>query len=178
VSDEGNPVYWRLVGERAATYTAALSAEGAGPAAGLPVLQVYAAEFGLARTVHIAQMCLLVIVAADAAPHTRTALGTVDLDRLVPPAVDALTVLDNAAVLSRSFQLSPTAAMADVEEQITATPRARAAVQAVLDAAPHGVPGRRRALDALWGLHDDPRALCAVLSLTAAAMRAVLPAPA
>ncbi|WP_461712285.1 hypothetical protein [Streptomyces sp. DSM 41013] len=65
-----------------------------------------------------------------------------------------------------------------VEQQIAATGRARSAVQAVLDAAPNGLPGRQRALDALWELHDDPRAVCSVLTLTAAAMRAVLPVPA
>ncbi|MGA5411611.1 hypothetical protein ACPCSC_30690 [Streptomyces lavendulocolor] len=176
MTEEGNPVYWRLVSERAAAYTAALE-EGADLTAGLPVLRVHAAEFGLARTVHIAQMCLLAIVAAEGAPHTRTAAGTVDLDKLVPPTVDALAVLDAAAVLTRGFPVSPAEAMADVEEQIAAIPRARAAVQTVLAAAPHGVPGRRRALDALWELHDDPRAVCAVLALTGAAMRAVLPAP-
>ncbi|MEU3282748.1 hypothetical protein [Streptomyces antibioticus] len=68
--------------------------------------------------------------------------------------------------------------MTDVEEQIAATARARSAVQAVLDAAQDGVPGRMRALDALWKLHEDPHAVIAVLALTAAAMRAVLPVPA
>ncbi|MFC9280872.1 hypothetical protein [Streptomyces collinus] len=177
-TEEGNPVYWQLVSERSADFTAAHLAQGADLAAGLPVLLAHAEEFGLARTVHIAQMCLLVIVDPDARPHMRTPEGTVDLDKLVPLTADALTVLDSAAVLSRAFQLSPTAAMHDVEEQIAATGRARSAVQAVLDAAPRGIPGRRRALDALWELHDDPRAVCSVLALTAAAMRAVLPVPA
>ncbi|CAL9326666.1 hypothetical protein [Streptomyces sp. SudanB91_2054] len=172
-----NP-YWSIVTRRSADYTAALLSPGAPPTAGLPVLLAHAEEFGLARTVHVAQMCLLVIVDPDARPHTRTATGTVDLDKLVPPDVDALTVLDNAAVLSRAFHLSPAEAMADVEQQIAATGRARSAVQAVLDAAPNGLPGRQRALDALWELHDDPRAVCSVLALTAAAMRAVLPVPA
>jgi hypothetical protein len=61
-------------------------------------------------------MCLLVIVDPDAHPHMRTPEGTVDLDKLVPPAADVLTVLDNAGVLSRAFQLSPAAAMNDVQE--------------------------------------------------------------
>ncbi|MGA5127685.1 hypothetical protein ACPCAG_30840 [Streptomyces pseudogriseolus] len=173
-----NPAYWNLVAERSADYTAACLAPDADLTAGLPVLLAHAEEFGLARTVHIAQMCLLVIVDPDARPHTRTPEGTVDLDKLVPPTADALTVIDGAATLSRAFQLSPAEAMTAVEQQIAATDRARAAVQAVLDAAPHGIPGRRAALDALWALHDDPRAVCLVLALTAAAMRAVLPVPA
>ncbi|MER6109326.1 hypothetical protein [Streptomyces hirsutus] len=172
-----NPAYWQIVTDRAADYTAALLAKDADLTAGLPVLQAHAADFGLARTVHVAQMCLLVIVDPDARPHTRTPAGVVDLDKLVPPTADALTVLDTAAALSRAFQLSPTEAMADVEQQTAAFARARPAVQAALDAAPRGIPGRQRSLDALWELHDDPRALCAVLALTAAAMRAVLPVP-
>ncbi|MEU5748191.1 hypothetical protein ABZ804_21965 [Streptomyces sp. NPDC047726] len=173
-----NPYYWRIVSERAADYTAALLARGANVTSGLPVLQVHAAEYGLARTVHVAQMCLLVVVAPDARPGMRTAKGTVDLDKLVPPTADALTALDDAAYLSRAFRLTSCAALTGVEDQIAATARARHAVQAVLDAAPRGLPGRQTALDALWELRDDPRALCAVLALTATALREVLPVPA
>ncbi|MDX2825991.1 hypothetical protein PV416_34230 [Streptomyces ipomoeae] len=65
--------------------------------------------------------------------------------------------------------------MTDVEDQIAATGRARAALQTVPDNAPHGEAGRQRALDALYELRDDPRALCAVIGLTAAALQSVRP---
>ncbi|MGW6404513.1 hypothetical protein [Streptomyces sp. NPDC055134] len=38
--------------------------------------------------------------------------------------------------------------------------------------------GERMEKQVLWELHDAPRAVCAVLALTAAAIRAALPAPA
>ncbi|MEU3282749.1 hypothetical protein [Streptomyces antibioticus] len=56
---------------------------------------------------HIAQMCLLVVVDPDARPRTRNMVGNLVLDKLVPPTADALTVLDSAAALSRAFHLSP-----------------------------------------------------------------------
>lgn len=172
-----NPDYWRIVTKRAADYTAALE-DDPGPTAGLHILLTHTAEYGLARTVHIAQLCLLVVVDHDARPHTRTLMGTVDLNRLVPPTADALTVLDNAAALSRAFALTPGEAMAAVEEQIAAIGRARQVAQTILNGVPQGVAGRQQAMDVLWGLRDDPRALCAVLALSTVALRAVQPLPA
>ncbi|GGZ88907.1 hypothetical protein ABTX99_27900 [Streptomyces flaveolus] len=39
--------------------------------------------------------------------HTRTAASTVDFGEVVPLTVDPLIALDNAVVLSCTFQLSP-----------------------------------------------------------------------
>ncbi|GGN46746.1 hypothetical protein [Streptomyces fuscichromogenes] len=65
--------------------------------------------------------------------------------------------------------------MTDAEAQITATARARAALQAVFENARHGAAGRERAITVLYELRDDPRALCAVIGLTAAALQSVRP---
>ncbi|MDX2939529.1 hypothetical protein [Streptomyces ipomoeae] len=105
----------------------------------------------------------------------RTITGTVDLNRLLPDAADALTTLDAASVLTAGLGITPAEAMTDVEDQIAATGRARAVLQTVPDNAPHGEAGRQRALDALYELRDDPRALCAVIGLTAAALQSVRP---
>ncbi|WP_371605048.1 hypothetical protein OG345_42275 (plasmid) [Streptomyces sp. NBC_01220] len=172
-----NPDYWRIVTNRAADYTDALRNDP-GPMAGLHIIQSHAMEYGLARTAHIAQLCLLVVVDHDAQPDTRTVMGTVDVNRLVPPTADALTILDNAAALSRTFAFTPGEAMAAVEEQIAAVGRARQVVQTILNGAPQGIAGRQQSIDALWELRDDPRALCAVLALTTVALRAVQPLPA
>lgn len=172
-----NPAYWRTVTKRAADYSAALRNDP-GSTAGLRILLDHTTEYGLARTVHIAQMCLRVIVDPDAQPDMRTMMGTVDVNKLVPPIADALTVLDTAASLSRGFNLTPGEAMAAVEEQIAGVERARHAVQTVLNGAPQGLAGRERGVAALWELRDDVRALCAVLALTTVALRAVHPLPA
>ncbi|MFJ7004234.1 hypothetical protein ACIQWY_30015 [Streptomyces albidoflavus] len=169
-----NTMYWEVVAARAAAYTDALSRPGGDLSAGLDILLDHANDFGLACTTHVAQMCLLAVVAEEAGPDKRNAFGTVDLDQLVPPHAEVLTVLDNASVLSHVFAMSPAEAASSVEDQIQSTPRARRAVQSVLNAAQNGVAGRQQALDRLGELRDDPRALCAVLGVTAAAMRAVL----
>jgi hypothetical protein len=122
-------------------------------------------------------MCLTVIVSVDAPATVRTATGAVALDRLLPDTPDVRTTLDAAGALTRKFAIAPAEAMTGVEEQIAATKRARAALQSVLDGAVDGAPGRQRALDALYELREDGRALCAVIGLTAAALQAVKPMP-
>jgi hypothetical protein len=168
-------LYWDVVSRRAAQYTDAQHAPGADLSSGLPILLDHAQEFGLHCITHIAQMCLLAVVADDAPAASRTITGTVDLDRLVPYTPDALTTLDVAGKLTSGLGISPTEAMTDVEVQIAATARARAAIQTVLDNAPNGAVGRERAIDTLYELRDDVRALCGVIGLTAAALQSVRP---
>ncbi|MEV8546931.1 hypothetical protein [Streptomyces sp. NPDC051572] len=168
-------LYWDIVAQRAAQYTDAQHTPDADLSNGLPILLAHAQQFGLHCITHIAQMCLLVIVDFDAPAEVRTITGAVDLNRLLPDTPDALTTLKAASVLTAGLGLGPSEAMSDVEEQVAATPRARAALQIVLDNAHDGLAGRQRAQDALYALRDDPRALCAVIVLTAAALQSVRP---
>ncbi|MGW0337078.1 hypothetical protein ACWD0J_35515 [Streptomyces sp. NPDC003011] len=168
-------LYWDVVSRRAAAYTEAQLMPDADLTAGLPILLSHAEEFGIHCITHIAQMCLLAIVDPDAPAAVRTAAGAVDLNQLLPDTPDALTTLEAASALTHTLGIAPADAMTDVEEQVAATTRARAALQTVFDGAEDGLDGRRRALDALYGLRDDPRALCAVIGLTAAALQAVRP---
>ena len=168
-------LYWDVVSHRAAQYTEAQHAPDAALSDGLPILLAHAREFGLHCITHIAQMCLLAIVDPDAPATVRTITGTVDLNRLLPDTPDALTTLDAAGALNTTFGISPAEAMTDAEAQIAATARARTARQAVLDNAQHGPAGREQAINVLYELRDDPRALCAVIGLTAAALQAVRP---
>ncbi|MEU5476885.1 hypothetical protein [Streptomyces mirabilis] len=169
-------LYWDVVSRRAAQYTDAQLEPSASLADGLPILLAHAQEFGLHCITHIAQMCLLVIVNADAPAAVRTITGAVDLDRLLPDNPDALTTLDAAGALNATFGISPAEAMTGAEAQIAATAGARGALQAVFDNAQHGAVGRERAIEVLYELRDDPRALCAVIGLAAAALQSVRPA--
>ncbi|WP_333745714.1 hypothetical protein [Streptomyces sp. IBSBF 2950] len=168
-------VYWDVVTRRAAEYTEAQLAPDADLASGLPILLDHARQFGAHCITHIAQVCLLAMVDADAPAEVRTITGTVNLSRLLPDSPDALTTLDTAGTLTHALGITPSEAMTDVEEQIAATVRARGALQAVFDNAPHGAAGRKRAIEVLYELRDDPRALCAVVALTAAALQSVRP---
>ncbi len=168
-------LYWDVVSRRAAQYTHAQHAPDAALSDGLPILLTHAQEFGLHCITHIAQMCLLAVVDTDAPAAVRTITGTVDLGQLLPDTSDALTTLDAADTLNRAFGISPAEAMTDAEAQIATTVRARTALQAVFDNAQKGSAGRERAINVLHDLHDDSRALCAVIGLTAAALQAVRP---
>ncbi|NUK03224.1 hypothetical protein [Streptomyces lunaelactis] len=63
--------------------------------------------------------------------------------------------------------------MRNVEDQVTATSRARETVRRVLEQVPYGTAGRERMLDIVYELRDDPRAIAGGLALTAAALREV-----
>lgn len=64
-------LYWDVVTRRAAQYTEAQHTPDADLSNGLPILLAHAQEFGLHCITHIAQMCLLAIVDADAPHHHR-----------------------------------------------------------------------------------------------------------
>ncbi|WP_329317273.1 hypothetical protein OG723_44585 (plasmid) [Streptomyces sp. NBC_01278] len=171
-------LYWEIVAQRGAEVWAAHNTPGADIMAGLPIFREHVEEFGLLQATHIAQMCLMAVVHEDAAPGTRAPAGTVDLDRLLPEQPDALTTIDIAEYLVSVAHFSLSGAMTDAEQQIASHPRARATVQAILNEAPHGRSGREKGIDILWELRDDPRAMCAVLALTGAALHTVVYAPA
>lgn len=167
-----NP-YWRIVQQRAAEYSLAHSRPDAPLTAGLPVLAAHAADFTPFHTLHVAQMCLSVIVFEDCPGHLRTPAGVPDLDQLVPANADALTVLTAAQEQAALFGGGLAAGLRSVEDQVAATGRARTVVQRLLDQVPHGPGGRQRMLDIVWELRNDPRAIAGVIALTAAALRAV-----
>ncbi|MGW0033004.1 hypothetical protein ACWDXD_24705 [Streptomyces sp. NPDC003314] len=184
-TDTGTDLYWSVVARRACHYADAVQRPGADLLAGVEILRQHAADFdephpdgnmGLLRATHITQLCLLVVVHEDAPAAVRTREGLVDLDRLLPVTSSALTVLDAASSLTRLFPMPPTQAMEAAEAQIAATDhRSRAVVQKILSAPLYGPQGRERALDALWELRNDPRALSGVLALNAAVLQAVRP---
>lgn len=167
-------IYWDIVAGRGAAIWEAHTSPGADISAGLPYFKQHADEFGLVQATHVAQMCLTAVVHDDAPSSTRSPAGTVDLDRLVPEQPDVLTTIDVAEYLVSVAGLSLSGAMEDAEEQIAAQPRARAAVQTILDGVVDGLSGRERGIATLWELRDDPRALCGVLALTGAALHAVV----
>ncbi|MDP9607904.1 hypothetical protein ACFV4E_15385 [Streptomyces hygroscopicus] len=167
-----NP-YWRIVQQRAAEYSLAHSRPAAPLTAGLPVLAAHAADFSPFHTLHVAQMCLSVIVFEDCPGHLRTPAGVPDLARLVPGGTDVLTILTTAEEQHALFGRGLAAELHNVEDQVAATTRARNVVQRLLDQVPHGPGGRQRMLDIVWELRDDPRAMAGVIALTAAALREV-----
>ncbi|MEU3399440.1 hypothetical protein [Streptomyces filamentosus] len=167
-----NP-YWTIVQQRAAELSLAYSRPDAPLTAGLPVLAAHAADFTPFHTLHVAQLCLSVIVFEDCPAHLRTPAGIPDLARLVPVTPDALTVLTTAEEQRDLFGGSLDAELHHVEEQVAATDRAQAVAQRVLEQVPHGLAGRQRMLDIVWELRDDPRAVAGVIALTAAALRAL-----
>ncbi|MFF1717221.1 hypothetical protein [Streptomyces sp. NPDC058268] len=167
-----NP-YWLIVQERAAAYSVAQEKPDATLLSGLPVLAKHAEDFSFFHTLHVMQFCLSVIVFEDCPPHLRTPTGVPDLARLVPEDADALTALTTAEDLRAQFGMGLTEGLCAVEDQVTATGRARTAVQRVLDQVPHGATGRERMLDIVYELRDDPRAIAAVIALTAVALREV-----
>ncbi|MET9551060.1 hypothetical protein ABZY36_38110 [Streptomyces sp. NPDC006627] len=152
--------------------------EGGIPCDGLPVLAAHAAEFSPFHTLHIAQYCLSVIVFEDCPEHLRTPQRIPDLDRLVPEDADALTVLRTAEKQHILFGTGLDEELDNVEDQVAGTRRARATVQQVLDQVPNGLAGRKRMLDTVYELRDDPRAIAGVIALTTAALRAVAANPA
>ncbi|MFC8570797.1 hypothetical protein ACFUIW_34075 [Streptomyces sp. NPDC057245] len=165
--------YWTLVQHRAAEYSLAQQQPGASLLAGLPVMAAHAAAFSPFHTLHVAQFCLAVIVSEDCPDHLRGPAGVPDLARLVPEDTDALTVLTTAEDQRALFGSGLAEELRNVEDQVAATGRARAAVQRVLDQVPHGLAGRQRMLDIVYELRDDPRAISAFLALTAVALREV-----
>ncbi|MER5984163.1 hypothetical protein [Streptomyces sp. NPDC001787] len=165
-----NP-YWSLVQQRAAEYSLAHSRPDAPLTAGLPVLAAHAADFSPFHTLHVAQMCLAVIVSEDCPDHLRTPAGIPDMTRLVPADTDALTVLTAAEEQRALFGRGLATELRNVEDQVAATRRAQAVVQRLLDQVPYGAGGRQRMLDIVWELRDDPRAIAGVIALTAAALR-------
>ncbi|MFJ1837801.1 hypothetical protein ACIOJ9_28525 [Streptomyces sp. NPDC088175] len=167
-----NP-YWTIVQDRAAEYSLAHARPDAPLTAGLPVLAAHAADFSPFHTLHIAQLCLSVIVFEDCPDHLRTRAGIPDLDRLVPLDADALTVLTVAEGQRDLFGRGLAAELRNVEDQVSGTARARSVAKRLLQQVPHGLVGRKRMLDIVSELEDDPRAIAGVIGLTAAALRAV-----
>ncbi|WP_439681659.1 hypothetical protein [Embleya sp. MST-111070] len=167
-----NP-YWSIVQRRAADYVAAQSRPGATLLSGLPVLAAHAEEFSPFHMLHVAQFCLAVVVFEDCPDHLRTPGGVPDLDHLMPEDADALTVLTVAEEQRSLFGGALDEELANVEEQVAATGRARETVQRVLEQVPHGVAGRERMLGIVYELRDDQRAIAGVLALTAGALREV-----
>lgn len=173
ITTEPNP-YWGIVTGRAEAVWEAHRAPDADVSSGMPVYLRHAEEFGLLQATHIAQICLTAVVHDDAPTATRRPDGAVDIDRLVPAAnADAHTRNETAEYLVTAAGLGFSQALAAAEQQIAASAQSRATVQTILDGAPHGLPGRERALNALWDLRGDERALCGVLALTGAALQAV-----
>jgi hypothetical protein len=91
----------------------------------------------------------------------------------VPADSDALTVLATAENQRDLFGSGLTEELRNVEDQVAGTDRARVAVRSVLEQVPYGTPGRKRMLDIVYELRDDPRAIAGVIALTAAALREV-----
>ncbi|MER7952060.1 hypothetical protein ABTY59_32180 [Streptomyces sp. NPDC096079] len=173
ITTEPNP-YWGIVTGRAEEVWEAHCTPDADITSGMRVYLRHAEEFGLLQATHIAQICLLAVVHDDAPPATRRPDGTVDIDRLVPAAdADAHTRNEAAEYLVTMVGLGFSQALEAAEQQIAASAQVRATIQTILDGALHGLPGRERALNALWDLRDDERALCGVLALTGAALQAV-----
>ncbi|WP_435058375.1 hypothetical protein [Streptomyces sp. bgisy060] len=166
-------LYWSIVQQRAAEYSLAQAQPGASLLSGLPVLAAHAAHFSPFHTLHVAQFCLAVVVFEDCPDHLRTPGGVPDLDRLVPKDADALTVLTTAQEQRALFGTGLDEELRNVEDQVAATDRARAAVQQVLEQVPYGRAGRERMLDIVYELRDDPRAIAGVIALTTAALREV-----
>ncbi|MGW0672553.1 hypothetical protein [Streptomyces sp. NPDC002746] len=163
--------YWTILQDRAARFSLAQQAPGATLTDGLPVLAAHAAEFSAFHMLHVMQLCLSVIVYEDCPDHLRNSAGVPDLEQLVPTDTDALTILTTAERMRALFGLGLDEELRNVEDQVAGTTRAQAAVQQVLDQVPRGEPGRQRMLDIVYELRDDPRAIAAFISLTAAALR-------
>lgn len=170
--------YWTIVQERAADFSLAHSRPGNSLLDGLPVLAAHAADFSPFHTLHIMQFCLSVIVFEDCPEHLRTPQRIPDLDRLVPEDADALTVLTTAEKQRTLFGTGLDEELRNVECQVAGTVRARETVQQVLDQVPNGRAGRKRMLDIISELQDDPRAIAGVVALTTAALREVAANPA
>ncbi|MEV7681482.1 hypothetical protein AB0O64_23455 [Streptomyces sp. NPDC088341] len=166
-------LYWTIVQDRAAEFSLVHDRPGTSELDGLPVLAAHAADFSPFHTLHIMQFCLAVIVFEDCPDHLRTHAGVPDLDRLVPEDADAFTVLATAEKQRTLFGRGLDEELRNVEDQVAGTSRARATVQRVLDQVPHGEAGRKRMLDIVYELHDDPRAIAGVIGLTTAALREV-----
>ncbi|MCT9094222.1 hypothetical protein N4G70_36085 [Streptomyces sp. ASQP_92] len=166
-------LYWTIVQQRAAEFSLAQEQPDASLLTGLPVLAAHAKAFSAFHALHVMQFCLAVVVFEDCPDHLRTPDAVPDLDQLVPKDADALTVLTAAQELRALFGTGLEEELRNVEDQIAATDRARAAIQRVLDEVPHGRAGRERMLDIVYELRDDPRAIAGVIALTAAALREV-----
>ncbi|HWU05882.1 MAG TPA: hypothetical protein VN520_05720, partial [Streptomyces sp.] len=97
-----------------------------------------------------------------------------DLKRLVLDSADAVTTLSVAEDLRAMRGMRLDEALEHVEDLVSATARARVAVQSVLEQVPHGAEGRARMLDIFFELRGDSSAITGVLALTGNAMYAVI----
>lgn len=166
-------LYWTIVQHRAAEFSLAHSRPDGSLLDGLPVLAAHAEEFSPFHTLHIMQYCLSVIIFEDCPELLRTPHRIPDLDRLVPEDADVLTVLTTAEKQRTLFGTALDEELRNVEDQVAGTGRARATVQRVLDQVPNGLAGRKRMLDIVYELRDDPRAIAGVIALTTAALHEV-----
>lgn len=165
--------YWSFVEERALEYWSRNRKRGAQLDAGVDVLAEHAAQFSPFHVVHIAQLCLVIVVFDDCPEDLRDADGIPDLGRLVPEDHSALTVVTAAERVGALFGVGLAEALDGVEQQVAATGRGRAAAQHVLRQVPRGDAGRLVILDTVWELREDLRAVGAFVAVTTAALHAV-----
>ncbi|MEU5662158.1 hypothetical protein [Streptomyces longwoodensis] len=166
--------YWKIVQEHTAECWVAHARPGASSLAGLPAMATHAEQFGFSYTLHVAQMLLSGVVFKRCPDQLRTAAGVPDLKRLVLDSADAITTLTVAEDLRAVRGMRLDEALEHVEDLVSATARARVAVQSVLEQVPHGAEGRARMLDIFFELRRDSAAIAGVLALTGNAMYAVI----